>query len=347
MHGLEHGLSVVPVHEAVGMMLCHDMTRIIPGVEKGPGFRKGHIIAPEDIPLLLQMGKEHVYALRLGAGQLHEDDAAMRLARVVGGAGVAPEAKCEGRVNLVAEHDGLLHVDVPALGRLNGLGELAVSTLHGLCAVRAGQMVAGMRVIPLIVHEQLLHEAERALDGVPVVSVLPFRRARVGMVTTGSEVFHGRIKDKFGPVVRRKFADLGSEVVRQVLVADDRDATARAIRELVDEGADMVVVTGGMSVDPDDQTPAGIRAAGARVVAYGAPVLPGSMFMLAYLGEVPVMGLPGCVMYHRASIFDLVAPRLLAGLAVTREDITALGHGGLCLGCQECRYPACPFGKGA
>lgn len=346
MHGYEDSLSIVPVKDAVGMVLCHDMTRIVPGVAKGPGFRKGHVVAPEDIPLLLEMGKEHVYALRLGHGQLHEDDAALRLARLVAGQGADIVPASEGRVNLSAARDGLLYVRVPGLNRLNGMGDLAVATLHGLCPVRRGQQIAGMRIIPLIVHERLLHEAERALGGEPVVSVLPFRRARVGMVITGSEVYHGRIEDKFGPVVRRKFAELGSEVVRSVLVSDDREATASAIGELVAEGADMVVVTGGMSVDPDDQTPAGIRAAGARVVVYGTPVLPGSMFMLAYLGEVPVLGLPGCVMYHRASIFDLVVPRLLAGLPVTREDIVALGHGGLCLGCGECRYPACPFGKG-
>jgi molybdopterin biosynthesis enzyme len=165
-------------------------------------------------------------------------------------------------------------------------------------------------------------------------------------VTTGSEVFHGRIPDSFGPVVTAKFEALGSRIIRQVLVSDDAAQTAAAIRGLLDEGAQMVVVTGGMSVDPDDRTPAAIRAAGARVVTYGAPVFPGAMFMLAHIGDVPVLGLPGCVMYCRTSIFDLVVPRLAAGETVTREDLVRLGHGGFCSSCPECRYPLCGFGSG-
>ena len=166
------------------------------------------------------------------------------------------------------------------------------------------------------------------------------------MVTTGSEVFQGRIQDGFGPVVRRKFEPLGSTVFRQIIVNDEIPMCVSAIRELLAQGAEMIVVTGGMSVDPDDQTPASIREAGGNVVVYGAPVLPGAMFMLAMIGDVPVLGLPGCVMYHKASIFDLIVPRLLAGETVSARDIAALGHGGLCLACPECRYPICPFGKG-
>ena len=214
--------------------------------------------------------------------------------------------------------------------------------------VTRGRSVAGARVVPLMIEDEKLRQLESFVDG-PVVEVLPLRRARVGVVTTGSEVFYGRIQDAFGPVLRKKFVALGSTVVGQTLTSDEVPMTAGAIRDFLEQGADFIVVTGGMSVDPDDRTPTAIRASGAEVVSYGAPVYPGAMFLLAYAqgaaGRVPVLGLPGCVMYHKASIFDLVVPRLLAGIEVTAADVAALGHGGFCSQCEECRYPVCPFGK--
>ena len=337
----------IPVRQAVGMVLPHDITRIVPGEQKGPAFRKGHVIREEDVEPLLDIGKEHIYAIDLGSGLVHEDDAASRIARAIRGPGLRFEAACEGRVNLVAEGPGLLKVDVARLLDVNMVNQVVVATAHTDQFVPGGRPVAGARVVPLVVEDSVVAEVERICGrGGPVVSVRPLRRARVGMVVTGSEVFHGRIEDKFGPVVVRKFAALGSEVFDTVLVSDDVDMTRRAILDLVARGADMIVCTGGMSVDPDDQTPASIRAAGAEVVAYGSPTFPGAMFLLAYLGDVPVLGLPGCVMYFRASIFDLVVPRLLAGDDLTHADIAAMGHGGYCAGCDVCRYPVCPFGKG-
>ena len=239
-------------------------------------------------------------------------------------------------------------MDVAALSRINSLGEITLATLHSLQKVDKGRDVAGTRVVPLLIDDEKLRALE-GMVGSPVVEVLPLRRFQVGMVTTGSEVFYGRIQDGFGPVLRKKFAGLGSSVMGQTLTSDDVEMTASAIAAFLQQGADMVVVTGGMSVDPDDRTPAAIRAAGAEVVSYGAPVYPGAMFLLAYArtpkGRVPVLGLPGCVMYHKASIFDLLVPRLLAGLDVTAEDVAVLGHGGFCSACPECRYPVCPFGK--
>jgi molybdenum cofactor synthesis domain-containing protein len=338
-------VKTVHVEDAVGMVLCQDLTQIIPGEKKGPAFRKGHVITSQDIALLLEIGKEHIYVLNLAPGQLHENDAAVRIARAIAGPGISFSEICEGRINLVAS-PGLLRIDVATLNAINSIENVVVSTIHNGVYIDAPRAVAGTRVIPLVVDEAAILQVEQlCAERGPVVQVKPLRAMNVGVVTTGSEVYHGRIKDRFGPVISQKFNALGSRVLGQTLVSDDPDMTREAILSFVGAGADMVVVTGGMSVDPDDQTPASIRATGAEVVAYGSPTFPGAMFMLAYLDTVPIVGLPGCVMYYRASIFDLVVPRLLAGERVSREDITALGHGGFCAGCEECRYPVCPFGK--
>ena len=338
-------IKTVPVQQAIGMVLCHDMTRILPGESKGPAFRKGHVITEQDIPTLLSIGKEHIFVLDLEPGQVHEDQAAQRIAAAVAGPGLTLSSVCEGRVNLLAE-PGLLRVNAEALKRINSIESVVVATMRDRTTLDAPRPVAGARVVPLIIDEARIAQVEAVgRECFPVIEVKPLAKTRVGVVTTGSEVFHGRIKDKFGPVLRKKFAALGSEVMDQTLVSDDPSFTRDAILDLIERGAGMVVVTGGMSVDPDDQTPASIRATGAEVVSYGSPTFPGAMFLLAYKNGVPVLGLPGCVMYYRASIFDLVVPRLLAGERVTREDIVELGHGGFCATCEVCHYPICPFGK--
>jgi molybdenum cofactor synthesis domain-containing protein len=338
-------MKTVPVQDAVGMVLCHDMTRIVPGVTKGPAFKKGHVIAEGDIPALLEIGKEHIYVLTLEEGRVHEDEAARRIARAAAGPGITLSEVCEGRVNFEAA-PGLLHVNVEALRRINSIEEVVLATMHDGQQINTSRAVAGTRVVPLVIDEWKISQVEAICAEYPyVVGVRPFRRHNVGLVTTGSEVFHGRIKDAFGPVIRRKFEQLGSVVMGQKLSSDDPDMTRDAILAFIAEGADMVVVTGGMSVDPDDQTPTAIRSTGAKVVTYGSPTFPGVMFMAAKLGHVPILGLPGCVMYYRASVFDLVVPRLLAGVEITREDIVAMGHGGFCATCDVCRYPVCPFGK--
>ncbi len=339
-------IKTIPVEQAVGTVLCHDITRIVPGQSKGPAYRKGHIITAEDVPVLLKIGKEHVFVLEMPPDHVHEDKAARRLAAAAAGPGIRLDEPSEGKVNLIAEADGLLCINVAALDALNSIEDVVFGTLHTHIMVKAGQLVAGTRVVPLIFEERRLFEAESLCrrQG-PIVTVAPFRSWAVGMVTTGSEVYHGRIQDAFGPAVRVKFESLGSRITRQILVSDSLVKTVAAIKELIAEGAEMVVLTGGMSVDPDDQTPASIRATGAEVISYGAPVFPGAMFMLAYLGDVPILGLPGCVMYYQASIFDLIVPRLLAGQRIMRRDIVALGHGGFCAGCAACRYPVCGFGK--
>jgi hypothetical protein len=338
--------KIVPVHEAVGMVLCHDITEVVPGKFKGRAFKKGHVVEPADVERLLDLGKEHLYILTMKPGAVHEDEAAVRIAQAAGGRGIRASEPVEGRVNMVSVSTGLLKVNVEALNRVNEIQDVVLGTLHTNQRVTAGQVVAATRIIPLVTQSAILTSVEDVCcKEFPIIQIVPFTSRKVGIVTTGSEVYHGRIQDGFGPVLRSKLADLGSEILRQMFVSDSTDMTVRAIHDLLTEGAQMIVVTGGMSVDPDDQTPHSITKAGGRVVTYGAATFPGAMFMLAYIGDVPVLGLPACVMYHRASVFDLVVPRILAGETLTRSDIVSLGHGGLCALCPECRYPVCGFGK--
>ena len=335
----------VSVRDAIGSVLCHDITRIAPGEFKGPVFRKGHVVAEEDIPMLLNVGKEHLYVYERHPGILHENDAAERIALLAAGNNLRLTSPREGRINMIATHPGLLRVNTKTLAAVNSQGEISLATLHGMQEVGKDQPVAGVRITPLVIEEEKIASLERFVSG-PIVEVLPLRPLRVGIVTTGSEILHGRIKDSFGPVLREKSAQWGCSIIGQTLTGDDAAVISSAIAQSIRDGAEMIWVTGGMSVDPDDRTPLAVRNTGATIVSYGAPTFPGAMFMLAYLGSVPILGLPGCVMYHKASIFDLIAPRLLAGLTVSREDMAMLGHGGFCASCPECRYPLCSFGKG-
>ncbi|GFN23992.1 MAG: molybdopterin-binding protein [Thermoanaerobacteraceae bacterium] len=343
-------MKKIRVEDSIGQVLAHDLTKIVPGQFKGRRFKKGHIIRPEDVPELLQMGKEHLYVLELGPDDIHEDEAALRLARAalaVGNHGIELTEPKEGKVSLVARRAGLLKVNLPALQEVNQVGEVILATLHNNYPVREGQVVAGTRLIPLVTKRDVIERIEgicREAEG--ILKVVAYRPMRAGLITTGSEVYKGRIKDAFGPVVRAKVAQYGSQVVEERIVPDDAEIISRSILEMAGHKLDLILLTGGMSVDPDDVTPAGIRMSGAEVITYGAPVLPGAMFMLAYLDNIPLVGLPGCVMYYRATIFDLVLARILTGERLTRGDIAGMAAGGLCLECSECRYPACPFGKG-
>jgi molybdenum cofactor synthesis domain-containing protein len=339
-------MKVIPVSEAEGSVLCHDITEIVPGKFKGRAFKKGRIVRKEDIPKLLSLGKEHIYVWELTDSLVHEDDAAARIAKAVAGSGLSLTDPVEGKVSLKASVPGLLKINVDALDEINSIEQIVLASLHSNRRVKAGSVVAGCRVVPLVIEaDKLLAVEEIGRKHAPVIEVKPLRSMKIGLVTTGSEVYHHRIEDAFGPVVQAKVTELGSQVIRQILVPDDVAMICQAIRTLIEEGAEMILTTGGMSVDPDDVTPAAIRSIGGRVVTYGAPVLPGSMVMLAYFGNIPIVGLPGCVMYHKTTIFDLIIPRILAGEEVTRKDIVRLGHGGLCLECSECHFPNCSFGK--
>lgn len=329
-------LKEVPVQEAIGLRLAHDLTQIVPGQFKGRLFKKGHVIVESDIPNLLDIGKEHIYIMELGAGELHEDDAAIRMARALYGEGITLSDPHEGKVSLKSELLGITEVDAAIVEAVNSLGEIALATVKTHMVVKAGQQLAATRAIPLVVSEEKVEAVERiaadyrkANGGKAPLNVLPFRKLRIGLITTGGEVFTGRIQDKFGPAVRAKVEAFGSEITEQIFAPDDRHIIVKEIHYLLEQRYDMILVTGGMSVDPDDRTPGAIIASGAEIVSYGTPMLPGSMLLMGYLNAIPIMGLPGCVMHDPYTSFDVLLPRILAGQTILREDIIGMGYGGM------------------
>lgn len=323
-------MKEIHVRDAVGLRLAHDLTRIVPGEFKGRSFKRGHVIREEDIPMLLDMGKEHVCVLDLRPGELHEEDAAVRLSRAVMGDHLNATEPAEGKVVLTSRIHGLLKVDAEALLTINSLGELAVAAKKTNRAVQPGETVAAAKAIPLVVQEEKIVQAETiARMSAPVITVLPFRRLKAGIVTTGSEVAGGRIEDRFGPTLREKLAPFHTDLLGQTIVDDRKEDIQAGIRQFLEQGAELVLCTGGMSVDPDDRTPGAIRELATEIVSYGVPVFPGSMMMLAYIGSTAVLGLPGAVIYEPETAFDLFLPRLLAGDRITFREIAELGHGGL------------------
>lgn len=332
--------------DAVGQVLCHDVTQIIKGVTKDAVFRKGHVICEEDIPVLLSVGKDHVYIWEKDEHMLHENEAAEILYHLCENEHMRPSDVKEGKIEVIAECDGLLKVDREHLNRVNALGEMMIASRHGNFPVKKGDKIAGTRIIPLVIEKEKMERAKEVCEGAPIFELKPFLHKKVGIVTTGNEVYHGRIADTFTPVIEEKLAEYDTEIVGHEISDDDHGRITSCIEKLLRAGADMILCTGGMSVDPDDRTPLAIKNAGAKIVTYGAPVLPGAMFLLAYYeGDIPVMGLPGCVMYSKRTVFDLVLPRIMAGEKLTKEDISILGEGGLCLSCPVCTFPNCGFGK--
>ena len=340
-------VKIVPVEQAVGMVLSHDITEIVKNQKKGAAFKKGHIIRLEDIDHLKRLGKENIFVLSLEASDIHENEAASKLAAVLAGRGIEysdnPE---EGKIALKAGIDGLLRINKEALLRINMLGEVMCSTLHDNTPVSKGETVAATRLIPLVGRRQLITDAEQiALSGEKIVEVLPLQQMKIGLVITGNEVFYGRIKDKFEEVLRAKAKLLGSEILLVRFAPDEKNVIADEIKYCLAEGANLIVTSGGMSVDPDDVTREAILLAGAEDVVYGTPVLPGAMFLSGTLKGNPIIGIPACGMYHKITVFDLVLPRILTGQKIGRRELAELGHGGLCRNCKTCQYPVCNFGK--
>ena len=343
-------MKCVKTQDAVGHVLCHDITQIIKDVKKGTAFRKGHIVTEEDIPVLLSLGKDNLYIWEKTEGILHENEADEYLRDICMNENMIQSEVKEGKIELIAEIDGLLKIDVDKLRAVNSLGEMMIATRHTNTTVKKGDKLVGTRIIPLLIEQEKMEKAKEVAGDRPILSLIPFKKKKVGIVTTGNEVFYGRIKDTFGPVVAEKVKEFGADVIGQTIVNDDMEKITKAVEEFIEQGADMVLCTGGMSVDPDDKTPGAIKNTGARIVSYGAPVLPGAMMLLAYYEkdgrELPIVGLPGCVMYAKRTVFDLVLPRLMADDMVTSDDLAGLGLGGLCLSCDVCTFPNCGFGKG-
>lgn len=351
-------MKLIQTVEAEGAVLCHDITQIVRGVTKGAIFRKGHVVAKEDIPVLLSIGKDRLYVWEREEGMPHENDAAEILCAMCKGRHMEQSQAKEGKIELRAACDGLLKVDDKGLKAINGFGQMMIATRHGNFPVKKGDKLAGTRIIPLIIEAERMEAAKKAAEqatgGLPILDLKPFVHKKVGIITTGNEVYYGRIQDTFTPVIEEKMKEFDTELMDHAIWNDDDTKITASILDMIEKGADVVVCTGGMSVDPDDKTPLAIRNTGAQIVSYGAPVLPGAMFLLAYYQAkerdnprtVAIMGLPGCVMYAKRTIFDLALPRVMADDKITSEELAALGQGGLCLDCPVCTFPNCGFGKG-
>ncbi len=339
-------MQLVKTEDAVGMVLCHDITQIIKGVTKDAVFRKGHIIQPEDIPVLLSVGKDNIYVWENDDSMLHEDEAAEILRDMCMNEGMSASKPKEGKIELIAERDGLFLVDRERLRAVNSFGRMMIATRPGGVAVKAGDKLCGTRIIPLVIEKEAMARAKAVAGDAPLLRLAEIKPKRFGLVTTGNEVYYGRIEDTFTPVIVEKMAQFGCEMAAHEVSNDDHEKITGIINKMLADGVDMVLCTGGMSVDPDDKTPLAIKNTGANIVSYGAPVLPGAMFLLAYTADGrPICGLPGCVMYAKRTIFDIVLPYLLADEPVTADMLAGLGNGGLCLSCKVCHFPNCGFGR--
>lgn len=339
-------MKQIRIEDSVGCILSHDVTKIVPGEFKGRLFKKGHVIREEDIPKLLDIGKEHIYVWEPKKGQLHENDAAIRVKDLVLGQGCyISEEINEGKIDFFANTQGVLKINKDLLLKLNLLGEIIVSTIHNNTPVKKGEKIGATRVIPLIIDEKKILEAEKIIKE-KIISVEEIKPKKAVLITTGNEVYKGRIKDAFLPVMKEKLEYYGSEIVKQVILPDNKEMITENILKAIEEDkVDMIICTGGMSVDPDDVTPSAIKDCNGEIVTYGAPVLPGAMFLLAYYKNIPILGVPSCAMYSKRTIFDLVLPRILADEKLSFEDIARFGNGGMCLNCEICSFPHCSFGK--
>jgi molybdenum cofactor synthesis domain-containing protein len=342
-------LKNIRLKDSVGTKLAHDITEIRPGKFKGPAFRKGHTVCDEDICRLQKLGKNHLYLIDLEEDEIHENQAACILAKSLSGKGITWEdAPKEGRINLYARHDGLCTVNTAALAAFNMVDAVMCATIHNHTLVKKGDLVAATRAIPLVMKRSPIERAANiAFGSNGIINVRVLKNARTGVVITGNEIFNGLIEDKFAPILTKKIDDLGSEVSSVVFAPDDPEKIQLAIEDHLSNGCDLILLSGGMSVDPDDVTRKGIMMAGAEKVHYGAAALPGAMFVTAYFHGIPLLGVPACGLHHRITVLDLILPRILAGEIIGKKELAFLGHGGLCRNCEECVYPHCPFGKGS
>jgi hypothetical protein len=342
-------MQLIDLADAVGMALAHDITEIRPGEFKGAAFKKGQIITQEDLDHLARLGKRHLYVLEIDGQGMHEDEAALKLAEALAGPGVTLKSKpSEGKINLVAARDGLLKVNVVALTEFNVVDGIMCASIHNNTLVQKGDIVAGAKAIPLVIERDLVNKAVAvAQDCGGVFTVKELSRPRTGLIITGQEVYEGLIKDRFVDALAPKLKAFKCEIMKTTFTPDNADFIADTVRSYLDAGVELIIATGGMSVDPDDVTRAGIVNAGAEDLLFGSSVMPGAMLLLARIKGIPVIGVPASVMFYRTTIFDLTLPRILAGEKISRRDLAQLAHGGLCLQCEECRYPICPFGKSA
>jgi len=341
-------LRKVRAEEAAGGTALHDMTCIEPGRSKDAAFVRGQKLDVGDVCRLQRMGRFEVYVEGEGQedGWVHEDAAARVLADALAGPGVdASGAPREGKITMTAACDGLLRIDEGTLEEFNAIPGIMCATRHACSVVERGQQIAATRAIPLFLDRDVLDDALHVLDGGPLLEILPLRRCRTGILVTGTEVFQGLIEDRFIPIVSSKVEAYGCPVVATAIVPDDRERIAAAVLDMVGKGAELIVTTAGMSVDPGDVTRQGLADAGVQNMRYGTPILPGAMTLLAEIGSVDVIGVPACALFFKTTSLDILLPRVLAGVSPARRELARLGHGGMCMQCKRCTYPKCPFGK--
>lgn len=320
-------LKTIKTEDAVGHILCHDITKIVPGEFKGRIFKKGHVVREEDIEVLLSVGKDILYVWDEVEGFVHENDAAETLKNIIIGDNLGISEIKEGKINLIANETGTLRIDEEALFNINMIDEIIVATKPNFKFVKKGDIVASTRVIPLLIDGKKLDNAEQYSG--KLINVKPLKRKTVAMVTTGNEVFYGRIKDKFREVMEPKLEFFGCDFVGQTIVPDDEEKVTNAIKRYLDEGVELIICTGGMSVDPSDITPSAIMATGSEIVTYGMPVLSGSMTLIAYNNETPIIGLPAGILFSEKNTVDVILHRLLCNDKITREEVASYGVGGL------------------
>lgn len=337
-------MKKIRVQDAVGMELCHDITEMKDGF-KGAAFKRGHIIQSEDIDHMLDIGKQMVFVWEENAGEIHEDDCARRMAAMAPVAAAHYTEPSEGKVLLFADQRGLFRVNTKLLKKINSIGDITISTLPDHYPVEVGARLASMRIVPLVTQEQQIIDAEAMCAEEKLLDLLPYQPKKLGVVITGSEVYHGRIKDKFEPVVRAKMKQYPCEIVGITICDDDLDMIVNAAKAHLENGADFLIFTGGMSVDPDDLTPTAVRQLGADIVTHGVPAQPGNMTLVAYLGDVPILGVPGAAISLPTTIFDVLLPQIFAEQKITKEELINLGDGGLCQMCKACHWPNCTFGR--
>lgn len=343
----QHRYKKIKVQNSVGLELAHDITEIRPGEYKGPSFRRGHKVEEKDLCHLMRLGKRHLYVLDLPEDQIHEDDAVLELAMALAGPGVLfGKAPSEGKIQLTAAYHGLFKVNIEPLIQFNQIPDVMCASIHNDTTVTKGQILAGTRAVPLAIGRDVLDTAvQMAEKNYPIFSVKAFNNYKAGLIITGNEVYDGLIEDKFETIVTEKLEAFGTSLMETVILPDDEAIIAEKIRQFIENGMDLIITTGGMSVDPDDVTRSGIKNAGVDQIHYSAGVLPGAMFLLAYKKNIPIIGIPACALYHKITVFDLVLPMLLAGEKPDDKNLARFAHGGLCLDCPVCRFPACSFGK--
>ncbi len=318
-------MKKIKTEDAIGVELCHDITKIVKGEFKGVAFKKGHIITENDVQELLKLGKEHIFLWEENSGFLHEVDAAVELKNIVMGEGVEFSGVKEGKIEFSAKYDGLLSVDIEKLIAFNMIDDLMLSLIFDGSIVKKEQKLGATKVIPLLVSEEKIEKAKSLSN---IFCVKKFIPKKTAIITTGSEVFSGRIKDGFEPVLREKLSAFNCEIISHSILPDDLQRISGEIKNVIQNGAELVLCTGGMSVDPDDLTPTAIKNAGSEIISYGAPVIPGAMFLVAYNNGIPVLGLPGSVMFAKRTVFDLILPKIVAGEIITKAKIASLSHGG-------------------